>query len=181
MFMSSKRNLVRENDELKAQIAALMQQGHTAPRQGWGLGLEQGKSQLDHERLELEKARLAEEKYRFEAQAARTYAGQVVQALLLLNGVGALAMLAFIGNSSKDANLKTLLLGLSNPLSFFANGAALAVLTAIFAYLSQASWADGSSLWGNTLRLFAMVLALGSLLLFAGGISLATTVFSAFS
>ena len=89
-------------------------------------------------------------------------------------------MLAFIGNVSKDANLKTLLLGLSNPLSFFANGAALAVLTAIFAYLGQASRADGSPLWGNTLRLFAMVLALGSLLLFAGGISQAAAVFAAF-
>ncbi len=181
MFMSSKRTLVRENEELKAQIAALTQQGQTAPRQGWGLGLEQGKNHLDHERLELEKNKLAEEKYRFEAQAARTYAGQVVQALLLLNGAGALAMLAFIGGFSKEANLKILLLGLSNPLSFFSHGAALAVLTAIFAYLSQASWADGSSLWGNTLRLFAMVLALGSLLLFAGGISHANAVFSAFS
>ncbi len=128
----------------------------------------------------MEKSRFADEKYRFEAQAARTYAGQVVQALLLLNGAGALAMLAFIGNVSKDANLKTLLLGLSNPLSFFANGAALAVLTAIFAYLGQVSRADGSPLWGNTLRLFAMVLALGSLLLFAGGISQAAAVFAAF-
>jgi hypothetical protein len=75
--------------------------------------------------------------------------------------------------------LKSLLLGLSDPLSFFAHGAALAVLTAIFAYLSQASWADGSSLWGNTLRIFAMVLALGSLLLFTGGISQASAVFAA--
>ena len=180
MFMSSKRNLVRENEELKAQIAALAQ-GQASPRQGWGLGLEQGKSQLDHERLELEKAKLADEKYRFEARAAQTYAGQVVQALLLLNGAAALAMLAFIGNFSKDANLKSLLLGLSDPLSFFSHGAASAVLAAIFAYLSQASWADGSSLWGNTLRLFAMVLALGSLLLFAGGISHANDVFAAFS
>ena len=100
---------------------------------------------------------------------------------MFLNGAGALAMLAFIGAFSKDANLKALLLGLSDPLSFFSHGAALAVLTAIFAYLSQASWEDGSSLWGNTLRLLAMVLALGSLLLFAGGISHATAVFSAFS
>jgi hypothetical protein len=180
MFMSSKRNLVRENEELKAQIAALTQQGQASPRQGWGLGLENGKNHLDQERLDLEKARLAEEKYRFEAQAARTYAGQVVQALLLLNGAAALAMLTFIGNVSKDTNLKSLLLGLSNPLSCFADGAALAVLSAIFAYLSQASWADGSSLWGNTLRLFAIVLALGSLLLFVGGISQANAVFASF-
>ena len=104
-----------------------------------------------------------------------------MQALLLLNGAAALAMLAFIGNFSKDANFKSLLLGLSHPLSFFSHGAALAVLAAIFAYLSQASWADGSSLWDNTLRLLAMVLALGSLLLFAGGISHANDVFAAFS
>ncbi len=179
MFMSSKRNLVRENEELKAQIAALAQ-GQASPRQGWGLGLEQGKNQFDHERLELEKAKLAEEKYRFEAQAARTYAGQVVQALLLLNGAAALAMLTFIGNLSKDSSFKSLLLSLSDPLSFFSFGAALAVLTAIFAYLSQASWADGSSLWGNSLRIFAAVLALCSLLLFAGGISHANAVFAAF-
>jgi hypothetical protein len=180
MFMSSKRNLVRENEELKAQIASLTQ-GQATPRQAWGLGLERGKSELDHERLELAKAKLADKKYRFEAQGARTYAGQVVQALLLLNGAGALAMLAFIGSFSKDANFKSLLLGLSHPLAFFSHGATLAVLTAIFAYLSQASWADGSSLWGNTLRLLAMVLALGSLLLFAGGISHANDVFAAFS
>ena len=180
MFISSKRNLARENEELKAQIAALTQQGQASPRQGWGLGLDQGKNHLDHERLELEKAKLADEKYRFEAQAARTYAGQVVQALLLLNGAAALAMLTFIGNLSKDSSFRSLLLGLSNPLSFFSLGAALAVLTAIFAYLSQASWADGSSLWGNTLRLFAMVLALGSLLMFAGGISQADAVFASF-
>ena len=93
MFMSSKRNLVRD----KIRRVRL-----------WGLGLEQGKSQLDHERLELEKAKPAHEKYRFEE-------------------------------------------------------------------------ADGSSLWGNTLRLFAMVLGLGSLLLFAGGISHANDVFAAFS
>jgi len=180
MFMSSKRNLARENEELKAQIAALTQQGQASPRQGWGLGLEQGKSQVDHDRLEFEKVKLAEEKYRFEAQAARSYAGQVVQALLLLNAGAALAMLAFIGGFSKEANLKSLLLGLSDPLAFFSHGAALAVLTAIFAYLSQASWADGSSLWGNTLRIFAMVLALGSLLLFTGGTSQASAVFAAF-
>jgi hypothetical protein len=101
--------------------------------------------------------------------------------VLLIPAFAALAMLAFIGNFSKDANLKSLLLGLSNPLSFFAHGAALAVLSAMFAYLSQASWADKSSLWGNTLRLFSMVLALGSLLLFAGGISHAHAVFAAFS
>ncbi len=180
MFMFSSRNLARENEELKAQIAALTQQSQASPRQGWGLGLENGKNHLDHERLELEKSRLAEEKYRFEAQAARTYAGQVVQALLLLNGAAALAMLTFIGNVSKDADLKSMLFGLSDPLSFFANGAALAVLTAIFAYLSQASWTDGDSLWSNTLRIFAMVLALGSLLLFGGGISQANAVFAAF-
>ncbi len=180
MFMSSKRNLARENDELKAQIAAITQQGQASPQQGWGLGLQNGKNHLDHERLELEKAKLADEKYRFEAQAARTYAGQVVQALLLLNGAAALAMLTFIGNFSKDANLRSVLLGLSNPLAFFADGAALAVLTAIFAYLSQVSWADGSSLWGATLRLFAMVLALGSLLMFVGGISEASAVFASF-
>src|SRR5208337_1460509 len=109
MFMSSKRNLARENEELKAQIAALTQQGQASPRQGWGLGLEQGKSQVDHDRLEFEKVKLAEEKYRFEAQAARSYAGQVVQALLLLNAGAALAMLAFIGGFSKEANLKSLL------------------------------------------------------------------------
>ena len=62
-----------------------------------------------------------------------------MQALLLLNGAAALAMLTFIGNFSKDANLKTLVLGLSHPLSFFSHGTALAVLSAIFAYLSQAS------------------------------------------
>lgn len=90
MFMSSKRNLVRENEVLKAQIAALTPQEHSQPRQGWGLGLEQSKSQFDHERLELEKARLADEKYRFEAQAARTYAGQVVQALLCFSMARAL-------------------------------------------------------------------------------------------
>ena len=83
-------------------------------------------------------------------------------------------MLTFIGNFSKDANLKSLLLGLSNPLSFFAHGAALAVLSAMFAYLSQASWVDKSSLWGNTLRLFSMVLALGGLLFSRGGISMPT-------
>src|SRR5208337_5191517 len=103
MFMSSKRNLARENEELKAQIAALTQQGQASPRQGWGLGLEQGKSQVDHDRLEFEKVKLAEEKYRFEAQA-RSYAGQVVQALLLLNAGAALAMLAFIGGFLKEAH-----------------------------------------------------------------------------
>jgi hypothetical protein len=108
--------------------------------------LEQGKNALDHERLDLEKAKFADEKYRFEAKTAQTYAGQVVQALLLLNGAAALAMLTF--------NLKSLLLGLSNPLSFFAHGAALAVLSAMFAYLSQVSWADKNSLWGNTLLTF---------------------------
>ena len=36
MFMSSKRNLVRENEELKAQIAALAQ-GQASPRQAWAL------------------------------------------------------------------------------------------------------------------------------------------------
>ena len=123
------------------------------------------------------KARFADEKYRFEAKTAQTCAGQVVQALPLLIGAAALAMLTFIGNFSKDANLKSLLLGLSNPLSFFAHGAALAVLSAMFAYLSQPSWADKSSLWGNTLRLFSMVLALGSLLLFTGGISHANAAF----
>lgn len=180
MFLSSKRNLARENEELKAQIAALTQ-GQPAPaRQGWGLGLEQGKNPLDQERLELEKARFAQDKYRFEARAARGYANQIVQALLLLNGVAALAILLLIGVFSKDMNLKSLLLGLSNPLSCFADGTALAVLTALFAYLSQAYSTDGNSLWASTLRLFALVLALGSLLLFAGGISQASTVFSAF-
>ena len=52
--MSSSRNLAREKEELKAQIAALTQQGQASPRQGWGLGLEQGKNELDHERLEFE-------------------------------------------------------------------------------------------------------------------------------
>jgi hypothetical protein len=32
MFMSSSRNLARENEELKAQIAALTQQGQASPR-----------------------------------------------------------------------------------------------------------------------------------------------------
>lgn len=178
MFLSRSRNLARENEELKAQIAAL-REGKTPLRQGWGIGLEQSKTDLDHERLELEKLRLADDKYRFEAQAASGYAGQVVQALLLLNGIAALAILVFIGNVSKDAGLKSLLLGLSNPLSCFADGTALAVLTAIFAYLSQASWADGSALWGNTLRLLSMVLALGSLLLFAAGVTQANAVFTA--
>lgn len=178
MFLSSKRNLARENEELKAEIAALTQ-GKTPPRQGWGLGLEQSKSEFDRDRLEIEIKRLADEKYRFEARATRGYASQVVQALLLLNGVGALAVLLFIGIFSKDTTLRSLLLGLSNPLSCFADGAALAVLTAIFAYLGQASSADGSTLWANTHRLLAIVLALGSLLLFAAGISQLSAVLSA--
>ena len=179
--LSSKRALTREIEELKGQIAALTNQAQGAPRQGWGLGLEQGKAQLDAERLQLEKDKLAAEGARFEAQSARNYAGQVVQALLLLNGAAALAMLTFMGALAKEATFKGSLSSLSDPLSSFSYGAGFAVLTAIFAYLSQATWAEGGKLWGETLRLFGVVLALASLLLFVGGVSKAESAFQALS
>ncbi len=179
--MSGRRELTREIEELKGQIAALTQQGQGGSRQGWGMGLEQGKTQLDIERFELDKRRFAAEGSRFEAQSARTYAGQVVQALLLLNGAAALAILTFIGTFSKDANFKGSLAYLSDPLSSFSYGAAFAVLTAIFAYLSQATWADKKEIWGDTLRIFAVAFALGSLLLFVGGVSHAEAAFGALS
>ena len=101
MFTLSSKRQAREIEELKAQIAALTQQGAVAPRQTWGLGLEQGKNQVDIERFQLEKEKFAAENARFEAQSARTYAGQVVQALLLLNGAAALAILILIGSFAK--------------------------------------------------------------------------------
>lgn len=181
MFLSLKRNLARENEDLKAQIAALTRPASPVARQGWGLGLEQGRDERDQERFEFEKTKLDEQKYWFEARAEQRFAGQVVQALLLLNGAAALIVLIFIGIFARDAALKGMLLGLSGPLALFCDGAAMAVITGIFAYLGQASSADGSGLWRNTLKLFAMVLALSSLLLFAAAISRVSSVFATLS
>lgn len=177
---TGKREMAREIEELKGQIAAMTQQGHVAPaRQTWGLGLEQNKAQLDIERFEFEKEKLAAENSRFEAHSARSYAGQVVQALLFLNGAAALAILALIASFAKDSSLKAVLAGLSDPLTLFSHGAGFAILTAVFAYLSQTKWPDGNKLWGETLRIFAMVSATASLLYFLAGISQASSVFGA--
>jgi hypothetical protein len=180
MFTLSSKRQAREIEELKSQIAALTQPGHVAPRQTWGLGLEQGKNQVEIERFQLEKEKFAAENARFEAQSSRTYAGQVVQALLLLNGAAALAILILIGSFAKHAHLKGLLSSLPDPLALFGQGAALAVLTAVLAYLGEAPSPNGNKLWGTSLQVFAMAFAAGSLLFFLGGISQAASVFTAF-
>jgi hypothetical protein len=182
MFGTSKtRELTREIEDLKSQLAALKQgkEPATAPRQSWGMGLDQGKDQRDVERLELERERLAAENARAEAQSERTYAGQVVQALILLNGAAALAVMILIFSLAKEPHVAALLTSLSDTLSFFSHGAAFAILTAVFAYLGQASWGTATAVWDDTLRIFALALALGSLLLFVGGVSHAETAFNA--
>jgi hypothetical protein len=176
--LTAKREMAREIEELKSQIAALTQ-GQGAPRQGWGIGLEQGKNQLDVERLQLEKAKLCADTARFAAQSETSFARLVVQALLFLNGVAALGVLVFIGSLAKDANFKGALTYFSDPLSSFSYGAAFAVITAVFAYLSQAAPAEGKRLWADTLRVFGAALALSSLLLFVGGVSHTEAAFNA--
>jgi hypothetical protein len=186
MFTTSKtRELTREIEDLKAQLAALKQNGQQpapAPRQAWGMGHENGKEYRDAERLELERQRLAAESASAKAHSERTYAGQVVQALILLNGAAALAVMILIFNLAKDAHIGALATSLSETLSFFSRGAAFGILTAVFAYMSQASWGGSAAkAWEDTLRIFAFALALGSLLLFVGGVSHAETAFNTLS
>ncbi len=183
MFTTSKtRELTREIEDLKSQLAALKQQGREpapAARQAWGMGLDDGKDRRDVERLEIERERLAAENARAKAQSERTYAGQVVQALILLNGAAALSVMILIFSFAKEPHVAALLTSLSDTLSFFSHGAAFAILTAVFAYLGQANWGTATALWDDTLRIFALALALGSLLLFVGGVSHAETAFNA--
>jgi hypothetical protein len=182
MFTTSKtRELTREVEDLKAQLAALKQNGQQpapAPRQSWGMGLEQGKEIRDAERLDLERQRLAAESAHAKAHSERTYAGQVVQALILLNGFAALAVMILIFNLAKDPQIGALSTRLSETLSFFSHGAAFGILTSVFAYLSQASWGTATKAWEDTLRIFALALALGSLLMFVAGVSHAESAFN---
>lgn len=184
MFTTSKtRELTREVEDLKAQLAALRQgqPAQPAPRQTWGGGPDQGKDQRDIERLNLERERLAAENARAKANSERTYAGQVVQALILLNGAAALAVMVLIFNLAKEPHLGGFVTSFSGTLSFFSHGAAFAILTSVFAYLSQASWGAATKMWDDTLRVFALALALGSLLMFVGGVTNAEAAFSAIS
>jgi hypothetical protein len=187
MFTTSKtRELTREIEDLKAQLAALKQQGQQsapapAPRQAWGMGHENGKENRDAERLQLERERLAAESAHAKAHSERTYAGQVVQALILLNGAAALSVMILIFALAKEPHVNIVLTSLADTLSFFSHGAAFAILTAVFAYLSQASWGTATKAWDDTLRIFALALALGSLLMFVGGVSHAETAFNTLS
>jgi hypothetical protein len=185
MFTTSKtRELTREIEDLKAQLTALKQNGQQpapAPRQAWGMGHEQTKENRDAERLELERQRLAADNAHAKASSERTYAGQVVQALILLNGLAALAVMILIFNIAKDPQIGALATSLSETLSFFSHGAAFGILTAVFAYLGQASWGSATQAWGDTLRISALALALGSLLMFVAGVSHAETAFGTLS
>jgi hypothetical protein len=182
MFTTSKtRELTREIEELKAQLAALKQQGPQqapAPRPTWGRGHETSKEQRKAERLQIERDRLTAETASARAASERTYAGQVVQALILLNGLAALALLFVMFNFVKEPHLGAAIPSLSDTLSYFSHGAAFAILTAVFAYLAQADWGPGGQAWSATLRIFALALALGSLLLFIGGVSHAEIAFN---
>jgi hypothetical protein len=187
MFTSSKtRELTREVEDLKAQLAALKQPqtsaAQPAPRQTWGSGSpEHNRDQRDEERLHLERERLVSENARAKSASERTYAGQVVQALILLNGAAALAVMILIFNFAKDGRPGAFMVHLSETLSFFSHGAAFGILTSVFAYLGQASWGPASKMWEDTLRVFALALALGSLLMFIAGVSHAEMAFQAAS
>ena len=133
--------------------------------------MEKGEDQRDIVRLALEKSKIGEATRQFEASSARTYAGQVIQALLLLNGAAAVAMMTFMGTLSRNAPSGPALIGLAHPLILFCFGAAAAVGTGLCAYFSQASWADGNKSRGDGLPTVAAVSAAFSLVIFLIGVS----------
>jgi hypothetical protein len=106
-------------------------------------------------------------------------ARSAIQAALLLNGGGAIAMLLFLANlvsasggSDRAGDLPLLKLSILS----FGVGLFLAAVTFVNAYVAQGAIASGqASAFGNTLRRLGLALIVVSLLLFLLGVGLAVS------
>ena len=106
-------------------------------------------------------------------------ARSAIQAGLLLNGGGAVALLLFLATiltASGQRSHTIELLPLKWALALFGLGMFLAGMTFVNAYIAQGAIASGSSsAFGNVMRRLGLCLIVASLLLFLAGVGLAVS------
>ena len=106
-------------------------------------------------------------------------ARSAIQAGLLLNGGGAVALLLFLATiltASGQRSHAVELLPLKWALALFGLGMFLAGITFVNAYIAQGVIAPGrSSAFGNVMRRLGLSLIVASLLLFLAGVGLAVS------
>ena len=106
-------------------------------------------------------------------------ARSAIQAGLLLNGGGAVALLLFLATiltASGQRSHAVELLPLKWALALFGLGMFLAGITFVNAYIAQGAIASGrSSAFGNVMRRLGLSLIVASLLLFLAGVGLAVS------
>ena len=104
-------------------------------------------------------------------------ARSAIQAGLLLNGGGAVALLLFLATiltASGQRSHAVELLSLKWALALFGLGMFVAGMTFVNAYIAQGAIASGSSrAFGNVMRKLGLGLIVASLLLFLAGVGLA--------
>ena len=100
---------------------------------------EHEKWKYEQNRFMAERAHDAEQEFFSKTNAAAITSGNhAIRALIIINGGAAIAMLAFIGQLvSVNDKLAGKFSDLAAPLSCFAQGAALATLSVMFAYLTN--------------------------------------------
>lgn len=103
-------------------------------------------------------------------------ARSAIQAALILNGGGAIALLLFLSNLKSSAPPGTLpvnVVPLKWAFAIFGVGLFIAGMTFVNAYVAQGAIASGrSGAFGNTMRRLGLGLIVASLLLFLAGIAL---------
>jgi len=106
-------------------------------------------------------------------------ARSAIQAGLLLNGGGSVALLLFLATiltASGQRSHTVELLPLKCALALFGLGMFLAGITFVNAYIAQGAIASGrSSAFGNVMRRLGLSLIVASLLLFLAGVGLAVS------
>jgi hypothetical protein len=106
-------------------------------------------------------------------------ARSAIQAGLLLNGGGAVALLLFLATILTASGQRSYAVGvlpLKWALALFGLGMFLAGMTFVNAYVAQGAIASGrSSAFGNVMRRLGLGLIIASLLLFLAGVGLAAS------
>ncbi len=104
---------------------------------------EDNKAQLEHYKAELEHYKIQYEEWKDITASARSYAEIAIKSGLALNGGAALAFLALIGHmyTTNNPKFEDIPTALAPSLISFGWGAVLAVITAMFAYLTELSYA----------------------------------------
>lgn len=103
-----------------------------------------------------------------------------LKSAMLINGGGAVTLLAFIGHLAMENHTLKLVAGFALPLACFVLGVLLASVSAGLTYLVQKSYRWGSKAVGNILNLVVILCVLGANAAFGFGCWLAYEQFSLF-